>query len=51
MPTEVKHDEESFKYFIGYIDGDVVKSQRIMLPQMSNYIKCFDGGGKNVIYN
>ena len=35
MSLNVKHGYKSFKYSIGYIDGDVVKSLCIMLSQMS----------------
>lgn len=51
MSTKVKHDDESFKYSIGYIDSDVVKPLCIMLPQMSGgYTKCFDNGSKSMLF-
>ena len=30
------------KYFIGYNDGDVIRLLRILLPQMTGYVKHFD---------
>ena len=34
-----KHNDEGFKYFIGYLKGEIVKPLCIILPQMSGYIK------------
>ena len=34
-----KHNDEGFKYFIGYLNGKIVKPLCIILPQMSAYIK------------
>ena len=34
-----KHNNEGFKYFIGYQEGGIVKPLCIILPQMSGYIK------------
>ena len=35
--------KESFKYFIGYNDGDVIGPLCIILPQIIGYVKHFDG--------
>ena len=43
-----KHNNEGFKYFIGYQEGEIVKPSCIILPQMSGYIKYFENGGKNM---
>ena len=44
-----KISDNSSKYFIGYLhDDDVIRPLCIILPQMSQYIKYFDNGGKNV---
>lgn len=51
MYDKFKHGDESFKYLIGYIHDDVVKSLCSMLPQMSVYIQFTDKSGKNVLYN
>ena len=34
-----KHSDDSFKYFIGYREGEIVKLLCIILPQMAGYIK------------
>ena len=46
-----KHSDEDFKYFIGYQEGDIVKPLCIILPQMSEYIKYFENGAKNMSFN
>ena len=48
MSEKFKHNNEGFKYFIGYQEGEIVKPLCIILPQMSGYIKYFENGGKNV---
>ena len=45
-----KHNVEGFKYFIGYLEGEIVKPLCIILPQMSGYIKYFENGGKNMSF-
>ena len=45
--TNLKHNNEGFKCFIGYQGGGIVKPLCIILPQMSGYIKYFENGGKN----
>ena len=45
-----KHNEEGFKYFIGYLKGEIVKPLCIILPQMSGYIKYFENGSKNILF-
>ena len=44
-------NSEGFKYFIGYQENEIVKPLCIILPQMNDYIKYFDNGGKNVFFN
>ena len=34
-----KHNDEGFKYFIGYLKDEIVKPICIILPQMNGYIK------------
>ena len=41
-----KHNDDGFKYFIGYQEGEIVKPLCIILPQMMAYIKYFENGGK-----
>ena len=43
-----KHIDEIFKYFIGYQEDEIVKPLCIILPQMNEYIKYFENGGKNM---
>ena len=45
-----KHNDEGFKYFIGYQKGEIMKPLCIILPQMNGYIKYFENGGKNMSF-
>ena len=45
-----KHNNESFKYFIGYQEGEIVQPLWIILPQISGYIKYFEYGNKNMSF-
>ena len=45
-----KHNDEGFKYFIGYLKGENVKPLCIILPQMSGYIKYFENGSKSMSF-
>ena len=45
-----KHNDEGFKYFIGYLKGEIIKPLCIILPQMSRYIKYFENGSKNMSF-
>ena len=46
LSDKFKHNNECFKYFIGYQDG-ILRPLCIILPQMSRYIKYFENGSKN----
>ena len=46
----MKHNSESFKYFIGYLEGEIVKPLCIILPQMSGSNKYFENGAKNMSF-
>ena len=47
----VKQNNDTYKYFIGYLhDDDVIKPLCVILPQMSGYIKYFDNSGKNISF-
>ena len=50
VSDKFKHSGEGFKYFIGYQEGEIVKSLCITLPQMSGYIKYFENGGKSMSF-
>ena len=43
-----KHIDKSFKYFIGYADGDVVRPLCIILLLINGFIKYFNNGYKNM---
>ena len=51
VPGKFKHNDDGFKYFIGYKEGEIVKPLCIILPQMTGYIKYFENGGKNIFRN
>ena len=50
LSDKLKHNDDGFKYFIGYKEDDIVESLCIILPQMSGYIKYFENGGKNMSF-
>ena len=50
VSDKFKHNNEGFKYFIGYQEGGIVKPLCIILPQMSGYIKYFEYGGMNMSF-
>ena len=50
VSDKFRHNDDGFKYFIGYKKGEVVKPLCIILPQMSGYIKYFENGGKNMSF-
>ena len=45
-----EHNDDDFKYFTSYKEGEIVKSLCIILPQISKYIECFENGGKNMSF-
>ena len=50
VSDKFKHNNEGFKYFIGYQEGEIVKPLCIILPQMSGYIKYFEYGAINMSF-
>ena len=50
VSNKFKHSDDGFKYFIGYLEGGIVKPLCIILPQMSGYIKYFENGGKTMSF-
>ena len=50
VSDKFKHNNRGFKYFIGYLKGEIPKLLCIILPQMSWYIKYFENGGKNMSF-
>ena len=49
ISNRVKNNNDTHKYFIGYLKDDVSRPLCVILTQMSWYIKYFQNGGKNVI--
>ena len=45
-----KHNDKGFKYFFGYLKGEIVKPLCIILPQMCGYTKYFENGSKNMSF-
>ena len=45
-----KHSNKAFKYFIGYTSYNIIRPLRIILHQMSRYIKYFDNGEKKYVF-
>ena len=50
VSDKFKHNDDDFKYFIGYKEGEIVKPLCIILLEMSGYIKYFENGGKNMSF-
>ena len=50
IPDKFRHNEESFKYFIGYQEEEMIRPLCIILPQTNGYIKYFENGGKNMSF-
>ena len=48
VSDKFNHNEDVFKYFIGYQKGEIVRPLCIILPQMSGYIKYFEYGSPNM---
>ena len=51
ISDKFKHSDESFKFFIGYQEGKIVKPYYNILPQMSGCIKWYENGGKNIFFD
>ena len=50
VSDKFNHDEDCFKYFIGYPKGEIVRPLCIILPQMNGYIKYFEYGNPNMSF-
>ena len=50
LSDKFNHNDEGFKFFIGYQEGEIVKPVCIILPQMIGYIKYFEYGSKTCIF-
>ena len=45
-----KLNDETYKYFCGYLSNDVTKPLCVILPQVNGYIKYFEDGGENMSF-
>ena len=50
VSDKFRHNAESYKYFIGYQEDEIIRPLCIILPQMNGYIKYFENGGKNMSF-
>ena len=50
VSDKFRHSEEGYKYFIGYQEDEIVRPLCVILPQMNDYIKYFENGGKNMSF-
>ena len=50
VSSKWKISDAKYKYFCGYLNNDVIQPLRVILPQMSGYIKYFDDGRKNMSF-
>ena len=50
ISDKFKHNDDGFKYFICYKEGEIVKPFCIILSQMCGYIKYFQNGGKSMSF-
>ena len=48
--SKLKINDTTYKYFCRYLNNDVIQPLRVILPQMSGYIKYFDDSGKNMSF-
>ena len=50
VSSKWKINETAYKYLCGYLNNDVIQPLCVILPQMNEYIKYFDNGGKNMTF-
>ena len=50
VSDKFRHNDDSFKYFTGCREGEIIKAICIILPQLTGYIKYFENGGKNMSF-
>ena len=50
ISDKFKHNDDGFKYFIGYQKGEIVRPLCIILLQMIGYLKYFENSGKNTSF-
>ena len=50
VSDKFEHSDGGFEYFIGFKESEIVKPLCIILPQMAEYVKYFENGGKNMSF-
>ena len=50
VSDKFKHNDEGFKHFIGYLEGETIKPLCILLLQLNGYIKYFENGSKKMSF-
>ena len=50
LSDKFKHNDDGFKYFIGYKEGEIAELLCIILPQMTGYKKYFENRGKKHVF-
>ena len=50
ISDKFNHNNNGFKYFVGYQRGAIVRPLCITLPQKSGYIKYFEYGSPNMSF-
>ena len=51
LSSRWKLNDETYKYFCGYLDNDgIIKPLCVIVPQMNGCIKYFEDGGKNMSF-
>ena len=50
VSDKFKHNNKAFKYFIGYLEGGIIKPLCIILLQVSGHIKYLENGGKKHVF-
>ena len=50
VSDKFNHHNDGYKYFIGYLEGEIVKPLCIILAQMSRFIKYFEYRGMNMSF-
>ena len=51
ISDKFRHNDDGFKYFIGYKNYNIIRPLCIILSQMSGYTKYFENEGKNMSFN
>ena len=50
VSNKFKHNNERFKYLIGYQEGEIVKPLCIVLPELSGYINTLNTEAQTCIF-